>query len=165
MIDLESKSPDQSAMPDVTPLLDVVFILLIFFVISAAFALRGVDMELPQATASRQLAGKVLHIVLDRDGQIRFDGLPVTLQQLGPMLESTLRTETSPRQIVLKACPDASVGHFMRTIDTIRTHGGYQLVMATAPAGAETKTPSAGTGRSGLRHTAYPPPRHGAGND
>ncbi|MFW5488047.1 MAG: ExbD/TolR family protein [Desulfovibrio sp.] len=134
MIDLEGPKTDSSSFPDVTPLLDVVFILLIFFVISAAFALRGMDVDLPQVTESRQLAGKVLHVVLDANEKLTFDGTSVTVERLGSMLQTVMRADKYPRQIVLKASSRASVGTFMRTVDAIRTHGGSHLIIATSPA-------------------------------
>lgn len=134
MIDLEGPKTDSSSFPDVTPLLDVVFILLIFFVISAAFALRGMDVDLPQVTESRQLAGKVLHVVLDANEKLTFDGTSVTVERLGSMLQTVMRADKYPRQIVLKASSRASVGVFMRTVDAIRTHGGSHLIIATSPA-------------------------------
>lgn len=134
MIDLEGPKTDSSSFPDVTPLLDVVFILLIFFVISAAFALRGMDVDLPQVTESRQLAGKVLHVVLDANEKLTFDGTSVTVERLGSMLQTVIRADKYPRQIVLKASSRASVGVFMRTVDAIRTHGGSHLIIATSPA-------------------------------
>jgi biopolymer transport protein ExbD len=133
MMELEDRAQHTEAFPDVTPLLDVVFILLIFFVISAAFALRGVDLELPQASETRQIAGKALHIELAADGALKLDGLCVATDRLGPRLQTALRKATHSLQIVLKASPKARVGDFIHTVDTIRTHGGRQLVIATKP--------------------------------
>ena len=38
---------------DLIPLIDMLFILLIFFVIAAAFAVRGLEVDLPTATAAK----------------------------------------------------------------------------------------------------------------
>lgn len=128
-----TRRESEPALPDMTPLLDVVFILLIFFVIGAAFAVHGMDLDLPESRASRSFAGKTMEIVLDHDGGLYCDGDPVTVHELAVMLEHAVEPVPgrTPPQILLKAASDASVGAFMRAVDVIRSHGGRRLVIAT----------------------------------
>ncbi len=41
---------------DLTPLMDVIFILLIFFIVASAFAVRGLDTDLPAAKSRHALS-------------------------------------------------------------------------------------------------------------
>lgn len=132
----------EDIMPELTPLLDVVFILLIFFVIAAAFAVHGMDMDLPQVSTSRTYAGRALEITLTPDGDLLLDDEPVSLRNLGFIIRDNSKGfgGKPPKQVLFKASPKASVGRFMRTVDTIRENGGQRLVIAT-----DTPRPEAGT--------------------
>ena len=123
----------EPALPDVTPLMDVVFILLIFFVIAAAFAVHGLDIDLPESSSSRNYAGRALEITLQPDGALLCDGEPVTEHDLGFIIaDNCAATSTRrPKQVLFKTSSAASVGRFMRTVDIIRSHGGERLVIAT----------------------------------
>lgn len=59
MIRIRTRTGLRNAL-DMTPLMDVVFILLLFFVIAASFTIRGLDIELPPAQATRAITGKSL---------------------------------------------------------------------------------------------------------
>lgn len=133
----------EDVLPELTPLLDVVFILLIFFVIAAAFAVHGLDMDLPQASSSRTYAGRALEITLTPEGDLLLDGGPVTLRDLGFIIRDNCGSVTGkpPKQVLFKASARASVGMFMRTVDTIRENGGERLVIATDRPAPETPGP------------------------
>lgn len=52
MLDLRPRR-DFKAELDLTPFMDVIFILLLFFIIASAFAVRGLDIDLPPPGAVR----------------------------------------------------------------------------------------------------------------
>ena len=56
MISLRPRSEHRADL-DLTPFMDVIFILLIFFIIASAFAVRGLDIDLPSAQSSQALDG------------------------------------------------------------------------------------------------------------
>ena len=62
---------------DLTPVMDVIFILLIFFIVASAFAVRGLDIDLPPAQSSQALSGRVVEVRLEEDGSFLCDGIPV----------------------------------------------------------------------------------------
>ena len=123
----------EPALPDMTPLLDVVFILLIFFVIGAAFAVHGMDLDLPESSAARTYAGESMEIALDDDGGLFCDGEAVSVDELAIVLGHAVEPAPgqTPPQILFKAASKASVGDFMRAVDIIRSNGGRRLVIAT----------------------------------
>ncbi len=125
----------EAAGPDITPLLDVVFILLVFFIVAAAFAVHGMDLDLPASSFARTYAGRPLEIVLAADGSLLCDEAPTDLRELGFTLRRLNAPGNGPRrQILLKASARATVEAFMQTVDVIRRSGGEHLVIATEPA-------------------------------
>ena len=136
-----SQTPDETEGPDITPLLDVVFILLIFFIVAAAFAVRGMDVELPPAKNSRPLAGQILELRLAEDGSLSCEGTARTADTLGEYLRYRAETDrragmTHTRHLVLRAAPKAPVASLVRIVDIVRTLGGDKLVIATGQQGA-----------------------------
>ena len=68
MIRIKSKLDGDVGL-DMTPLIDAVFILLLFFILAATFTVRGLDVELPQAQATRAITGRIVEIRLFADGR------------------------------------------------------------------------------------------------
>ena len=124
-----------AADPDITPLLDVVFILLLFFVIAAAFTVRGMDLDLPPARSAHSVTGHVTELILDKDGRLMGDGVELNEQGLLALLDSLEHTGVEGgHTLLLKAHSDAPAGRLLFVIDTIRSHGGGRLVIASSPA-------------------------------
>lgn len=133
---------DETEGPDITPLLDVVFILLIFFIVAAAFAVRGMDVDLPPAKTSRPLAGRILELRLAEDGSLSCEEKTLTPEELGEFLRHRVETDrlagiTQPRSLVLRAAPNAPVAALVRIVDVVRSMGGDKLVIATGQEGAQ----------------------------
>lgn len=146
---------DKTEGPDITPLLDVVFILLIFFIVAAAFAVRGMDVELPPAQNSRPLAGQILELRLAEDGSLSCEGKTLTPEDLGEFLRYRVETDrlagiNQPRNLVLRAVPNAPVAALVRIVDVVRSMGGDKLVIATGQEGAaKSESREAGQRRGG----------------
>lgn len=126
--------------PDITPLLDVVFILLIFFIVAAAFAVRGMDVDLPPAASSRPISGIIMELRLDEDGKLSCDGVILKPETLGVYLRSRedidkMRGLSGQRQLVLRAAHKAPVGELVRIVDAVRALGGNKLIIATGQPG------------------------------
>ncbi len=119
--------------PDITPLLDVVFILLIFFVVSSVFAVQGMEMDLPGAGSSQSVSGKTHTIRITPDNTLLFDNVPITARELSFRLGAIKGSNPnpSPAKIVLECSPNARVGTFISTADTVRAQGFEDLVIAT----------------------------------
>ncbi len=121
---------------DLTPFMDVIFILLLFFIIASAFAVRGLDIDLPPAQSSRALAGRVVEIRLNEDGSFLCDGIPVEKAFLRYKLQDIVRGfRKEPGQLVLKAAPSAPVEALIFVVDEVRMLGGEKLMVATSRPG------------------------------
>ena len=147
---------DEAEGPDLTPLLDVVFILLFFFIVAAAFAVRGMDVELPPAKNSRPLSGQILELRLAEDGSLSCEGKTLNPKELEEFLRYRRETDrragiTQPRNLVLRAAPNAPVAALVRIVDVVRSIGGDKLVIATGQEGARKIGEDDSSRRRGLR--------------
>lgn len=118
---------------DLTPVMDVIFILLIFFIVASAFAVRGLDIDLPAAHSSQALSGRVVEVRLEEDGSFLCDGVPVEREFLRYRLQDIVRNfRNEPGQLVLKASPRAPVEALIFVVDEVRMLGGEKLMVATS---------------------------------
>ena len=132
MISLRPRS-EQRAELDLTPFMDVIFILLIFFIIASAFAVRGLDIDLPSAQSSQALSGRVVEIRLEENGSYLCEGVPVERDFLRYKLQDIVRGfKKEPGQLVLKAAPNAPVDALIFVVDEVRMLGGEKLMVATS---------------------------------
>ena len=132
MIDLRPRS-EHSTDLDLTPFMDVIFILLIFFIIASAFAVRGLDLDLPSAQSSQALSGRVVEVRLEENGSYLCDGVPVEREFLRYKLQEIVRGfKKEPGQLVLKADPKAPVDALIFVVDEVRMLGGEKLMVATS---------------------------------
>ena len=135
MICLRPKKRSEAEL-DLTPVMDVIFILLIFFIVASAFAVRGLDIDLPPAHSSRALSGKVVEVRLEEDGSFFCDGVPVEREFLRYKLQDIVRGfRKEPGQLVLKASPKAPVEALIFVVDEVRMIGGEKLMVATSRPG------------------------------
>ena len=132
MISLRPRSEHRAEL-DLTPFMDVIFILLIFFIIASAFAVRGLDIDLPSAQSSQALSGRVVEVRLEKNGSYLCDGVPVDRDFLRYKLQDIVRGfKKEPGQLVLKADPAAPVDALIFVVDEVRMLGGEKLMVATA---------------------------------
>ncbi|MBQ4325747.1 MAG: biopolymer transporter ExbD [Mailhella sp.] len=132
MISLRPRSEHRAEL-DLTPFMDVIFILLIFFIIASAFAVRGLDIDLPSAQSSQALSGRVVEVRLEKNGSYLCDGVPVERDFLRYKLQDIVRGfKKEPGQLVLKADPAAPVDSLIFVVDEVRMLGGEKLMVATS---------------------------------
>ena len=144
MIRIRPKSRESSGI-DMTPLLDCIFILLLFFVVAAAFTVRGLEVDLPQAHSTRAVSGRVVEVRLLEDGSSLVDDVPVARDDLAYKVTDIVKSFRSrPGQLVLFAAPKAPVESLIFLVDTVRRSGGEKLLVATS-------SPVQASGESGSR--------------
>ncbi len=132
MISLRPRSEHRAEL-DLTPFMDVIFILLIFFIIASAFAVRGLDIDLPSAQSSQALSGRVVEVRLEKNGSYLCDGVPIERDFLRYKLQDIVRGfKKEPGQLVLKADPAAPVDALIFVVDEVRMLGGEKLMVATS---------------------------------
>lgn len=147
---------DETEGPDITPLLDVIFILLIFFIVAAAFAVRGMDVNLPPVKTGRPLTGLILELRLAADGSLTCEGKTLTPESLAAFLRYRAETDRladmrQARSLVLRSDPQAPVAALVRIVDVVRSVGGDKLIIATGQEGASKSGNSGDDRRRGFQ--------------
>jgi biopolymer transport protein ExbD len=90
-----------------TPLIDVMLVLLVMFIITIPIQSHAVKLDLPQPCPSCPLPKPIKNeITIDRSGQIRWDGAPVTSAQLRSVLAQSQRLDPLP-ELHLRPAPEA----------------------------------------------------------
>ncbi|SKA77646.1 biopolymer transport protein TolR [Paucidesulfovibrio gracilis DSM 16080] len=119
---------------NVTPFVDVMLVLLIIFMVTAPMLTQGVDVELPQTKAVKNLPQDQEHMVLsiDVDGSIFLDEYPVELDQLESMLAKHVTEQK--KELFLRADQAVSYGLVVRVMGEAKAAGIESLgVVAEEP--------------------------------
>ena len=133
MLHFDAKTTDEACTFDLTPLIDIIFILLLFFILAAAFAVRGLSLDLPHAQSSQALSGRVVELHLLADGTFVIDGVPTPREEVRMRIQNLVRHfRTNPGLLVLKAAPAAPVESLIFLVDEVRLQGGEKLHIGTA---------------------------------
>ncbi|HOP28874.1 MAG TPA: biopolymer transporter ExbD [Spirochaetota bacterium] len=120
---------------NMTPLIDIIFNLLIFFLITAAITVKGIDLDLPEASTAEKMPSKSWEIIIDENEKIIFNDAAIDEFRLKKIFEAEKIKPESERvsSIILKADRKTTFGTFVRVMDTARQSGFYDLVIATEP--------------------------------
>ena len=106
-----------------TPLIDVLLVLLIMFIITIPVATHSVDIDLPVPNPNPPPADlikpTVNKVVLTRDGQILWNGVPQSGSQLVTDLQATL-TMTPEPELQFQPEPDASYSISAQVLNIIK---------------------------------------------
>jgi biopolymer transport protein TolR len=126
---------------NVTPLVDVMLVLLVIFMVTAPLLTPGVKVDLPKAASATALNPKApLVVSVGKDGQVAFDGNPVTLDALGDAVKAKMGDD--PAQVVhIRGDKDAAFGEVVAAMDRLTLAGVSHIAIVTAP-GARTAGPA-----------------------
>ena len=116
---------------DIAPLVDVVFLLVIFFAASTTFLeTSGLQLELPESSATASREAEELTVYLGADGSLAFEEDTLTREELA----ARLRTELEARErkiVVLRADTTTEHGEVVEIMDLIREAGAEGMTVAT----------------------------------
>jgi biopolymer transport protein TolR len=108
---------------NVTPLVDVVLVLLIIFMVTANFIVKEtVEVDLPKAANGGETVQGLVNVVLDKGGQLYFDGAPVTEGELKVRAAEQLAKDANTRAII-SADQSLPYGQVMHLIDVVKGQG------------------------------------------
>ena len=115
---------------NVVPLVDVMLVLLIVFMIAAPMLQRGIDVNLPVATRSQELASEQIYIDLPvtfrEDARVFIDLEPIRLEVLTERV-SQLMINRTDRQVYLRGDGDVNLQELMSVLDRLK-EGGVENV-------------------------------------
>jgi biopolymer transport protein ExbD len=108
---------------NVTPLVDIVLVLLIIFMVTANFIVREtVEVDLPRAANGGETVQGPINVVLDKAGQLFFDGTAVTEAQLIKDVSEAVGKDANVRAII-SADQSLAYGRVMHLIDVVKGQG------------------------------------------
>lgn len=127
---------EQSPRIEIIPLIDIMFFLLAaFMLVSLSMThLDSVPVQLPTAATTETDAGRItIHLVVDRNGMIWWDGRVHAPAELAARLAEQLQGQSDPR-VVISGDGEARHADVVRALDMIRALGVHQVTLHTRPA-------------------------------
>ena len=129
---------------NVTPFVDVMLVLLIIFMVTAPMMVQGVDVALPEVSATPMVTEKEnLTVTIDRDANIFINDFQVRMDFLKDKLEKILAGKTD-REVFFRADKDVPYGVVVGVMAEIKAAGVEKLGMVTDPFDDQTIGKSSG---------------------
>ncbi|MDY0221424.1 MAG: protein TolR [Desulfobacterium sp.] len=118
---------------NVTPFVDVMLVLLIIFMVTAPMMVQGIDVNLPQASATPLPAKEdPLVISINREGEVFINDQSVGVVNLTEKLMAILSNVKDPR-VFLKADREVPYGVVVNVMSLVRLAGVSTMGMITLP--------------------------------
>lgn len=118
---------------NVTPFVDVMLVLLIIFMVTAPMMVQGVDVALPEVSATPMVTEKEnLTVTIDREANIYINDFQVRMDFLKDKLEKILAGK-SDREVFFRADKDVPYGIVVGVMAEIKAAGVDRLGMVTDP--------------------------------
>ena len=118
---------------NIVPLVDVVLVLLLIFMLTAPMMYRGIDVNLPRASAKPTAVEERLVLTVTKDRALFLNEKRIPPGGLEGMLRDAFRNRTD-KTLYLKADAGLSYGSVVETMDMVRRAGIERLGMVTEPA-------------------------------
>ena len=119
---------------NVTPLVDVMLVLLIIFMVTAPMMTQGVDVKLPESSATAiPTEAERLVVTITQDRKIYLNENVVDPGDLGPKLIAITQNRQDHKGVFLRADEKLPYGYVMEVMGTIRQAGIDQIGMVTDP--------------------------------
>ena len=118
---------------NIVPLVDVVLVLLLIFMLTAPMMYRGIDVNLPRASAKPTAVEERLVLTVTKDRALFLNDKRIAPGGLEGSLRDAFRSRTD-KTLYLKADAGLSYGAVVETMDMVRRAGIERLGMVTEPA-------------------------------
>ena len=125
---------------NIIPLVDVMLVLLIIFMITAPMLQRGVEVKLPVATRSTEIASERLFVDVPmsykKDGRVFIRKEAIRLEFLGERIRQLQQTSTD-KQVFLRMDRDLTIQDQMQVFDRLKEAGVQNVGIPTSLPGEE----------------------------
>jgi biopolymer transport protein ExbD len=132
-----NESGEEPPRIEIIPLIDIMFFLLAaFMLVSLSMTyLESVPVQLPAAASAESDTGMVtVHLVVDRNGMLWWEGRVYGPAELAAALAERLKGQREPR-VVVSGDGEARHADVVRALDVVRSLGIHQVTLHTRPAG------------------------------
>jgi biopolymer transport protein TolR len=139
-----AKLDDDDGITDIniTPFVDVMLVLLVIFLVASVYIVKdAVEVELPKAAKTSDVAETTLSVVLDKNGALYLNGNPSNPSAIASACQSAAAANPNS-QAIIAADNDVKHGEVVKLIDLVRTNGlarfaiNVKRVAGQAPTGA-----------------------------
>jgi biopolymer transport protein ExbD len=113
------------------PIVDIVFILLIFIMLVSRFLQPALDVELPGSSTAEVTEGSVITLVLDEQGRVRLNGMPLTDKDLVERLSLVSAQEKD--LVRLRADKNVKLQRVVEVLDIIRASPVARVALEARP--------------------------------
>jgi len=113
---------------NVTPLVDVCLVLLIIFMVVIPTMVNGVDVRLPQTSATAGVDARVLPLTIKEDGTVYVAADVIRREELGGALQR-LHSSGSARPIAVRADTHVQYGEVVSVISVAREAGWEDITL------------------------------------
>ena len=117
---------------NVTPFVDVVLVLLIIFMVTAPIIESGIEVDLPQTRAVKQITEERLTVTIDRRQRLYVGNVAVNIHALPERLRSLLR-DPERQEVFLRADKEVPFGTVAQVLDQMHAHGITRINVVTKP--------------------------------
>ena len=116
------QAQQESSDINISPLIDIVFILLIFFIVVAEIRQEtGIEVKKPKASSSSVLDRNSILFGLKENGEVYYDGTPITLDEVRLTVRRLLAGGDRP--VVIQGDGSADIQHLSRLIEQAQAGG------------------------------------------
>lgn len=132
---ITSPFPQKKSRIEIIPLIDIMFFLLAAFMMAsmAMIHMQSVKMDLPTATtATRDFKPDIIHIAVDKSGDIYVEKKPVNIVELRSYLADQYRLHPNV-PIYISGDKNATHGSIIRVLDIVRQAGIQKVSFAISP--------------------------------
>jgi biopolymer transport protein TolR len=117
---------------NIIPLVDVVLVLLLIFMLTAPMMYRGIDVNLPRASAKPTAVEERMVLTVTKDRALYLNDKRVGPAGLDAQLRAAFQGRTD-KTLYLKADAGLAYGAVIETMDQVRRAGIERLGMVTEP--------------------------------
>lgn len=132
---MSGNSNSKKLMSDInlTPIVDVTLVLLIIYMVTAPMMIQGVDVDLPETTASElKTSDDPFILTIDRNGEVSVERHVIELNELEDRLTSIFRYRRD-KEVLLRADKDVPYGFVIKVMAAVKRAGIEKLGMITEP--------------------------------
>lgn len=129
---------DENMMNEINmiPFIDVMLVLLIVFIITVPVITHSVDIELPQASSTKEvIQPETLNLTIRADGSYWLDDAEIADDELDPRLQAAAANEPQP-ELHIRGDQDVRYQHVARAMATAQRAGLTKIGFVTEPSRA-----------------------------
>jgi biopolymer transport protein TolR len=118
---------------NITNLVDVAFVLLIIFMITAPILQGGVEVQLPQSSATPITASEAVIVSIASDGRVFLDQVEVSEAEFGTAFRAFIGDAASERPVFVKGDKDVNYGRVMEVFGLLKDLDVRNVSMVVEP--------------------------------